>query len=206
MTSRKDVGALELICLNAGVAVPLVYCATLIGASLLNPRYSQARQQVSELGARGAAHPEVFNFGTIMLALLIECSAAGFFLSLRRLGSGVVGSAINAGVLVLFGISTLMAALFPLPDPRHGGGFLGAIILLGPVTFAVALWKQAEARALNAYLIATNCLMGAMFAILLGAGGLITDGNAGIIQRVFVLAGMPWIGIAAWKLKRIREA
>lgn len=192
---------LEAVSLRLAVWMPFLYAGNLAFSSLFYPGYSQSRQMVSELGAQGAPHPAIFNVGVFLIGITILIGAFGFFRALRRLGAKPIWVWLTSSVLVLSGLATLMAGLYPLPDPRHDGKYLGLVIILGPVSLATALWRLADARPFIIYLLATNLLMIVMLAILMGVGGFATAANVGFYQRAYALAAFPWIGAAAYALK-----
>jgi len=69
---------LEADSLRVAIAVPFIYFGNLVLSSLFYPGYSQLRQKVSELGAKGAPHPEIFNAGVIINGAAILVGAFGF--------------------------------------------------------------------------------------------------------------------------------
>lgn len=190
--------------LRAGVLVPLLYFGTLIVSSLFYPGYSHVRQYASELGSASARHPWIFNIGIMATGVATLVSLAGFRAALRGLGGNRVVIWLFVIMLGAFGAGTLMGGLFPMPDPRHGGFGLGMGVLAAPALLAAALWRVPATRALRVYLVATFIAALVMFAIMMGAGGLVRRSNVGAFQRTFALTSIPWIGIASWSLLRRR--
>ncbi|WP_163861608.1 hypothetical protein [Myxococcus eversor] len=93
-----------------------------------------------------------------------------------------------------------------LAGPRHNSGplIVGAVLL--PALLLATFWGRREARALRAYLIATNMLLLALVPIMSGWSGLDVRGFEGLMQRLFALAIHPPIGVGAWFLaKQVRE-
>lgn len=185
--------------LYAAMAVPFVYAALLLN-SLRYPGYSHFRQQFSELGAVNAPHPSLFNVGVLFLSLLLLVSALGFRQALQRLNSPALWAWLVCLVLALFAVATFMAGWFPLPDSRHGGKFLGLVILLGPPFTAAAVWQRPQLRRLRLYLILTTVIMIGVLSLRLGAGGIVGPANAGLFQRIDALIGLSWISVAACAL------
>lgn len=128
------------------VAVPFLYFGTVLVSALFYPGYSHLAQYASELGAARAPHPEIFNGGVLLTGLACLAASLGFARGIGDLrGSRVLGWL--AGVsLALFGLSLILGAVFPLPDPRHFGWGLGMSIHLTPFLLAGALWKVPAAR------------------------------------------------------------
>lgn len=48
--------------------------------------------------------------------------------------------------------------------------------------------------------------MTALFAVMMGVGGLVTRGNVGLRQRGNALASIPWLGIVAYALRSGRRS
>ncbi len=188
--------------LTAGVAVPFLYFGNLLFSALFYPDYSHIRQYASELGSAAAPHPWIFNTGVSVTALAVVAAAVGFHFALRRLGARPLLTALFVLALALFGVGAVFGALFPMPDPRHGGYGLGMAINVAPLLLALALWKRRDLRALNVFLLVNCVVVTILFAIMMGAGQLVTRANVGAFQRAYALAGFPWIGIAAWVLRR----
>jgi hypothetical protein len=75
-------------------------------------------------------------------------------------------------------------------------------INVAPLLLALALWTRRDLRPLNLFLLLNFVVVAALFAVMMGAGQLVTRANVGAFQRAYALAGFPWIGIAAWTLRR----
>jgi len=191
---------LEVISLRVAMMVPFIYFGIIVLSALFYPGYSHMRQVISDLGASGTPHPEIFNVGVIITGAAILIGAFGFFRALQRLGARLMLTCLTSSVLVLFGLAGLLTGIFPWPDPRHGGKYLALVIIFGPMFLTAALWKRREARLLNMYSIGTNILMIGTIAIMTGIGGLVTRANVGLMQRISALTVFPWIGIAAYVL------
>ena len=188
--------------LIAGMAVPVLYFGTLLLSALFYPGYSHVSQYASELGSAAAPYPYVFNTGIILAGLSSILAGLGLFLVLRWQTGAPLLPALFGLCLVLFGVSFVMGGAFPMPDERHGGYGLGLGIHVAPLLLALALWKDKALRTLNQYLSVTALLMLALFAIMMGVGGLVTRANVGIWQRTYVLFMLPWIGVASFYLNR----
>lgn len=72
--------------LLCGVLAPLVLGVSVIAAGLVTPDFSFLSESISQLGARGKAHPEVMNAGLILCGLLIAGFAYGLYWRLGRSG------------------------------------------------------------------------------------------------------------------------
>jgi len=77
---------------------------------------------------------------------------------------------------------------------------LGLGIHVGPLLLALALHKPWWV--FNAYLVFSALIMLALFAIMMGVGGLVTRATVDIWQRTYALFMLPWIGIASVYLDR----
>lgn len=190
--------------LRAGVLVPFLYFGTVIAASFFYPGYSHVRQYASELGSSAARYPALFNSGILLTGVALLLGAAGLAGALRKLGLNRVLSWLFVITVGGFGIGMVMGALFPMPDPRHGGFGLGMGIHLAPALLGFAFWRDPHARGLRLYLFATAIAGLVLFAIMMGIGGFVTRANVGVFQRVYAIALIPWIGVASHAiLKRV---
>ena len=188
--------------LLAGIAVPILYFGTLIVASLFYPGYNHVTQYASELGSASARYPAIFTAGTILGGLCWIAASFGFFHAVRRLGGNPLLAALTALTMFLFGIAIAMGGMFPMPNELHGGFGLGLAVQLSPLFLALALWRVRSLRGLCVFLLAVFVVMSAFFAIMMGVGSLVTRANVGLFQRSYALTSMPWVGIAAWYLRR----
>lgn len=201
-TTRHD--RTTRLLLWAAVAVPILYYGTLLVASQLYPGYSHATQYASELGSSSARYPIVFNTGIFLAGVAWILGGIGFYRALRPLGVKPVLAALLALTVVLYGVALLFGAVFPMPDERHGGYGLGLAVQLSPWLMLIALRRTADLRALKVLIAVTAVASVVMFAIMMGAGELVTRANVGLFQRGYSLTVIPWIAIAAWSLLRIR--
>lgn len=96
---------LLLLC---GVLAPPLLVLFLISAGLVTPDFSFLSEPMSQLGARGNAHPEVMNAGLILCGLLINGFAYGLY---WRLGRGVIARTVWL-LLAIDGIGVLLSGVF----------------------------------------------------------------------------------------------
>ena len=190
------------ILLLAGIAIPVVYFGLLIIAPLIYPGFSYVTQYASEMGSAEARHPAVFNVGVMLCGVAGLLASFGFFHAIRRLGGNPLLAALAGLTLFLFGIATFMGGRFPMPDERHGAYGLGLAFQLSPLLVALALWRVRSLRGLCIFLLVTFVVMTFVIAVMMGIGGLVTRANVGLWQRGNALAGFPWLGIAAWRLRK----
>ena len=188
--------------LLAGILIPVVYFGLLILAPLIYPGFNHVTQYASEMGSADARYPAVFNTGVMLCGAAGLVASFGFFHAVRRLGGNKWLAALTGLALFLFGVGTFMGGRFPMPDERHGGYGLGLGLQLAPLFLALALWRVRSLRGLCIFLLVVFAIMTVFIAVMFGVGGLVTRANVGMWQRGNALAGFPWIGIAAWRLRR----
>jgi len=188
--------------LRFGIAVPVLYFATLITASLTWPGYSHARQYASELGSAAAPHPWLFNAGIVAAGVAGLLGGVGVARTLVAEGRRVSGTLAGLA-LAAWSVGMLFGGLFPMPNPLHNGFGLVLALPLVPPLLAVALRGRAG-RGLFVFLFAWFVVTVALLAVMFGAGGLVTRANVGIWQRGLAVAMIPGIGIACAALLRRR--
>lgn len=193
---------LEKTLLSAGVAASILYYANLIVSSLFYPGYDHVTQYASELGSSAARYPMIFNTGVLLTGIAGIAAGPGFFLALRRLTGKSILAALTGLAVGLFGVAMIFGGLFPMPNPLHGGFGLGMAIHLAPLFLLLAVWKREDMRGLKTYSLLAFLLGLTFFAIMMGVGSLVTRANVGIFQRLYSLSIFPWIGIAAYVLRR----
>ncbi len=188
--------------LGVGIAAPFIFFGTLIVCGWLTPGYSHVSQYGSELGAAGSPTAGLFKAGVLWTAFATIAAALGLYRAADRLGSGRLWSILAGVALGLFGVGLVFGALFPMPDPRHGGFGLGMAVHGAPLFLALALRREHRLRNLNLFLVLTTAVMVTFFAIMMGVGELVTRANVGVYQRLYSLTVFGWIAVAGVALRR----
>jgi hypothetical membrane protein len=193
----------ERALLVAGVLVPVLYYAALIGTALFWPGYSHARQYASELGSAQSPRPGLFNYTIVAAGLAAMLAAAGVFMALRRIGDRVLPSFLAGLALFLWGVAFVMGGLYPMPDPRHNAfGLALAMHLVGPFL----LWSLAGTPAprLKWFVVAVMVVSAILILVMFDVGGwhLVRRANVGLWQRAYSLSAIPWIGVVSAALRR----
>lgn len=200
---RVDHGGHQMgknILLAGGVAAPAIYLGLMAGGSLLFPGFDHQTQFVSELGGPDAPHAIVFNVGLMAAGALTILGALGVFLRLRN--QAVIGAALAALAIAIFGASILIGGVFPLPDPRHMAWGMGFAVQIAPLLMLWAIWKTPNVAGLKGFLFASLIAVNATLAVLFGVGDLVGPDNIGLWQRLYGLTMYPWIGVTALCLMR----
>lgn len=190
------------VLLNLGIAVPILYFLALTIGAAFFPGYSHVTRYASELGGPEAVRPSIFNGGIMAMGLAGALAGVGFSLALRRLGSARVPAVLAGLAVTSWGVAMILGGYYPMPDDRHGGYGLGLALQVAPLLFLWGLRRARDVARLRLFLIAVFAAMTAMFAVMMGVGGLVTRANVGLWQRANVLASIPWIGIVAYALRR----
>ncbi|MDO8324766.1 MAG: DUF998 domain-containing protein [Phenylobacterium sp.] len=183
--------------LRLGIAAPVLYLGGVIVGSLFYPGYSHVTQYASELGSASAARPEIFNYAIFAAGVCAVLAGLGFALVLRSLSKGWILSSLAGLSISLWGASMIMGGMFPMPDERHGGFGLGMAIQVAPLLVFLALNGRAQMTGLKTFLLLVLIASGALFAIMMGVGGLVRRADVGLWQRAYALSSIPWIAVAA---------
>lgn len=186
---------------------PVFYYIGLIGGSLLWPGYSHVTQYASELGSAASPNPMFFNGNIILAGIAALIGGFGLSHALAQL-SGKRGLAIAAGATIsLWGVAMIMGGLYPMPDDRHGAYGLAMVGLLTPLLAWLALRKVGSLRGFHLFLLVIFIGSVALFAIMMGVGGLVTRANVGLWQRSYSGITIPYLAILGWVLlQRTRRA
>jgi hypothetical membrane protein len=188
--------------LLSGITVPVLYFGTMFVAASTWPAYSHVTRYASELGGPEAPKPWIFNYGIVVMGVVCVVAAIGFGSALTLLTRRVAPSVLAALCVALFGASMVMGGLFPMPNPLHGGFGLGFALVAAPVFMALALRGERRCTGLRALLWVSAVFMALVLAVMMGAGRLVTRQNVGLWQRANALVMFPWLGVAAWWLRR----
>lgn len=192
------------VLLLAGIAAAVVLAVAIAWAGSLEPDYSHMAQFVSELGALGATHQEVFNYGGLVLAgLLTVVFSVGLHLR-REPGRWFIAS---TALVALAGVGRVVAGLFPC-DPGcnmedmsvsariHAlAGFVALVSgALAPLLLAIGLRKRRES-ALFGLSLALGLASVVLVVLLFGLGPGATF--IGAIQRLVLAAFYGWVAVVA---------
>ena len=132
----------------------------------------------------------LFLFVVMMINVDVESMKRRFW---RYLPFGFIVLAVFIGISVwAFAINAFFAAFYPLPDPRHSGYQIGLLHGFTPLLLAWAFWKIQGARFFILYQFILFILMIIASLIMAGIGGLVSETNAGLFQRLQILFWIPW--------------
>jgi hypothetical protein len=220
MTMEKK---LSLLALALGMAIPILYFGIQIAAAPFYPGYSFLSRDASSLGSDRSSFPAIFNVGSLILGFLGLIASWGFFSTLRRLGLSPLFGLLASLAVAAFGLGSINAFLFPLPDPRHTSGVLAALggfFMSLPFLLPIALWKLPDARAIKIYFAANIAAIVGLIPII---GGLVQrwsvmahvemprfqnflNNYQGLLQRIAAVVLIVPIGVSALFLaSRIRD-
>ena len=184
------------------VLAPAFYYVGLIGGGLLWPGYSHVSQYASELGSAASPHPWFFNLCAVLCGLAGLLGGVGLWHVLARL-SGRRGWALAAGIsLSLWGISVIIAGLYPMPHELHGAYGIGMAGHLTPLFALLALRGVEGLGALRLFLGVIFVASLAMFLVMMGLFGPLKIATIGLYQRVNSALGIPYLAILGWVLLR----
>lgn len=181
---------------------PIAYYVGLVGGAFLTPGYSHVTNYASELGAVGAPHAAFFNISAMACGLFGIIGAIGLGHALAALGGRRGWSWLAAGSLVLWGVSVVIAGLFPIPSEMHGAYGLGIAGQLTPLLAWAALRGAPGMERLRGLLLLVFVVSLMLFLIMMGVGGLVTRANVGLWQRANSLFAIGWLAILGWALLR----
>lgn len=198
MTSQTGSSLLnKLVMLAACFGALTVVLLTVIGGATF-PGYNHASQFISELGARGAPHAQLVNFGGFLPAGVMVCAFA--VLAWKALPRSA-GTAIGMVGIALFGFGYLVAVFFPCDAgcrpavPSSSQLIHNALGLAGylsaPLTLAILGWQARSWP--GGRLLSMLGFLGALTAFI---GLLLLSPEfayVGIAQRLLELSVLTWI-------------
>jgi hypothetical protein len=102
---------------------------------------------------------------------------------------------------VSFGLGALWAASYPLPDPRHNPGALGAGMFAAPFVCWIAAWWLPRTTALKVYLSLNILAFGLVAMIYSRYIEIDLQANAGAVQKIGVVVMLgPLVVLAGYLL------
>ncbi|MDO8295879.1 MAG: DUF998 domain-containing protein [Caulobacter sp.] len=187
-----------------GMAAPVLALITTLLAVALFPGFDHATQFLSELGAGGAKHPQVFNAGVAMAGLGAGIAGVGFGLTILALGGPRLPAALTALAFVLAAAGLVISSLYVWPDPRHLAINLGLGIQLAPLFLLWGLARAEGVGRLRWFLAAVFMLMAVLTVITkhMVFPGTVNPANVGWWERAFAVVLVGWVGVAAFLLER----
>jgi hypothetical membrane protein len=184
--------------LGFGVAIPFLYYGVQLVAAPFFPGFSILANAASDLGSDRSTHPSIFNGGVLITGIAALCGSLGIVLAQKTLGANMILGCFAGIVIATTGVATLLAGIFPLPDPRHSGHPALLVAMLAvPFAVTAALWRLGISFPLKVYFLATLGLLALMVPVMGGMTGIDMAAYGGICQRVFALTVFPPIGVAA---------
>jgi len=171
----------------AGVGGAAWITAAVVVAGLAEPGYRHRSQFVSELGARGAAHGELFSFAGFLPAGILLLAFA--VLAARSVPAGAL-SVLGFGGLAFYAAGYVVAAVFrcdpgcDLADPSASQVVHAVIGGLGYPVGAVSVILLGVAALRWPGVVAWHAALG------------IAAGLAALVATLFVVPGFAWLGVA----------
>jgi hypothetical membrane protein len=186
-----------------GVFVPILYFGLQLVAAPFYPNYSLLSNTASELGASSFVYGGIVSMAIIAVGVLTLIAAAGYGVALWRARTPILLIGLACLTLAANGVQTILAGVYPMPDPRHAGiPILTLGMIAFPLVLALVAWRLKSMRpALPFIAIGIVCVL-ALMPIMSGAVQIDTRPYIGLIQRVLALAIFAPIGIGAFLLLR----
>jgi glucan biosynthesis protein C len=217
MISDRKRERIGVAALWVGVVIPFLYFGIQIVAAFFYPGYSFLSRDASTLGSDGSRFPAIFNVGAIIVGIMAVIASWGFMRAFRELGINPIVARLTFLVIVSFGIGSINAGIFPLPDRRHGEGvlaFIGIGTIFLPLVIPAALWKLNNSKHMKIYflinivlLIALIPAMSGLIQIIMVKAGTespsfqnLVNNYHGLLQRVFAFIAICPIGVGAYVL------
>lgn len=189
------------VALWAGVFVPVAYYGAQALAAPFFPDFSVLKHTASLLGSDLSRRPWVLNTGAAATGLLARVASLGPPFALRR--SGRVWLGVLLGLcFASFGLASLWAASFPLPDQRHNPGPLGLGMFVAPFAACLAAYVLRLSRPVRWY-TAVNIV--AFIAVAAAYSGMLTidlQAYSGLLQRIGTVVMLLPLSVLSYALLR----
>jgi glucan biosynthesis protein C len=190
--------------LRIGIAAPILALVCTLIAVALFPGFNHATQFLSELGAGGARHPQVFNAGVAFSGIGAGIAGIGFGLAVVALGGSRIAAGLIALAFVLAAIGLVVGSIYVWPDPRHLFINLGLGIQLAPLFLLWGLRRAEGVDRLRWFLVVIFVLMAFLTVMTkhLVLPGTVNPQNVGWWERAFAIVLVGWVGVAAFLLEQ----
>ncbi len=190
--------------LRIGIAAPILALVCTLIAVALFPGFNHATQFLSELGAGGARHPQVFNAGVAFSGIGAGIAGIGFGLAVVALGGSRIAAGLIALAFVLAAIGLVVGSIYVWPDPRHLFINLGLGIQLAPLFLLWGLRRAEGVDRLRWFLVVVFVLMAFLTVMTkhLVLPGTVNPQNVGWWERAFAIVLVGWVGVAAFLLEQ----
>lgn len=187
--------SLTRVFLFAAITAPFCYFLVQLLAAPFYPSYDFVRLAASDLGSPVSSFPALFNFGAMLGGLVMVLGAYGFWRGFQNTRTSRVMIYLVCTAVVLVGLSSLWAGIYPLPDRKHAENPFALFGLLPmPFLIAIAFWQHPKARVI---LILPVLLLFAMMPLMSGLIAIDRAAYDGLLQRLLALASFSPIVIGA---------
>jgi hypothetical membrane protein len=185
----------------AAALVPVAYFGAQIVAAPFYPNYSLFTVSASDLGSPNSSQPWILNAGAMLTGALSIIGAWALGVALPKHGVHRVVAWLVAACAVSTGLASIWAGTFPLPDPRHNPGAIGAGMFVMPFVCALAAWQFKGLRVLRVLLILNVVAFFVLAAFLSGAvsdmTGVDVRGFGGLLQKLIAVVSFVPSGLLA---------
>lgn len=126
--------------LLAGIAIPLLFTAAILGLGTMVDGYSHVSQTVSEIGRTGSPAELLWKLAGFVVSICFLLFSLGLF----RFSRAYSVSVLPACLIAYFGLMTVGLNIFESPHPLHN--IFGLLLTLGymaPLALAIC-WRRAK--------------------------------------------------------------
>ncbi len=189
---------MKTIFIKQAVYIPAIYFGMLIISGLFANDYSHLGQHASELGINSSkAAVILFQVGIILTSVSLFGLSAGLFIKYKQ------RFVLTSTLVLLFGITFIFGAIFPIGSPWHGFYGLGLFIFATPFVF---LYEQKGMEADKWVKIVSVLTSLFMFLYLWSMVARLDPINyRGLTQRIFGLVVFGWISFIAYYLSKSKD-
>lgn len=182
--------------IKQGIYIPLIYFGTIIIAGLFASDYSHLGQHASELGINSNTIAViVFQAGIIATSISLFILAIGLRVNFRS------RFYLTPVLVLIFGITFIFGAIFPIGSPWHGFYGLGLMVMIIPFVFLYELNGFIKSKVLHRISIIAGLLMFIYLWSMIA--GLDPVNYRGLTQRIFGLVVFGWLSFISFHLSRL---
>ncbi len=189
---------MKSLLLKQAIFLPFLYFCTVILSGLFAIEYSHIGQQVSELALN--------DNGTAKAILVLGIFVTG--ISMVLMGAGIIWEfkeqyLITSILILVFGITFLFGAIFPIGSPWHSVYGLGFCVILLPFAFLAESDREKNDRLTKILAVAASAVLLIYFWSLLAK--LHPWDYRGLAQRAFGVAVFGFISRIAYVLYHYKK-
>jgi len=186
---------MKRLLVKQAVFLPIVYFGFILIAGFFANDYSHLGQHASELGINSSESAVIlFKIGIIATSFSLFLFSIGLILNFRTKFS------LFSSLVLIFGITFIFGAIFPIGSPLHGLYGLGLVVIIITFVFLYELNDMITNKTLHILSLIAGFLMFLYLWSMIA--GLDPTNYRGLTQRIFGIIVFGWFSYVSFHINR----